>query len=237
MDKKGAEFAIDTRPSRGRYGLVSVDKVEYELTKDSAIIVNENGQYNFRTLDYVKKFASEGALQAVVVSTEDFQNLVPGAATPMTARKDLVKTIVFTNFKENVPVDHVETLKMVYGFVQGTDAKITAEDNKGEKKELDIFKNAEIDRLDPEDIVRVSLSKDGEVISVEKLIPYNYREYTVTDYAVKDGVTTVKLEREGKEFVKTFRKDITIFGVEPTVGSVVRMHVVEDDIDALYVIK
>ena len=237
VDKKGAEFAIDTTPSRGRYGLVTVDKVEYELTKDSDIIVNENGKYNFRTLEYVKKFASEGALQAVVVSTEAFQNSVPGAATPMTARKVLVKTIVFTNFKENVPVDHVETLKMVYGFVQGTDAKITAENNKGEKKELELYKNAKVDRLDPEDIVRVSLSKNGEVISVEKLIPYDYREYTVKEYSVKDGVTTVKIERDGKEFVKTFRKDITIFGEEPNVGSVVRMHVVDDDIDALYVIK
>lgn len=149
----------------------------------------------------------------------------------------LLKTIVFTNFKENVPVDHVETLKMVYGFVQGTDAKITAENNKGEKKELELYKNAKVDRLDPEDIVRVSLSKNGEVISVEKLIPYDYREYTVKEYSVKDGVTTVKIERDGKEFVKTFRKDITIFGEEPNVGSVVRMHVVDDDIDALYVIK
>lgn len=235
-DKNG--LAIDTLPSRGRFALVKVDQKEYELTRDTDVIVKEGRNYRFETLEYVKKYASDKALDAVVVTTKEFGMKVPSAATPMTESDQLVKTIVFTNFEETLPVDKEVVVNMIHGYVQGTDKVLTTEDARGNKKEYNVYKNANIERLDPLDIVKLSLSKDGEVLKAEKLIPYNYREYEVVDYSIKNGITTLGLKRGNEApFTKTLRRDVTVFGGEVGVGSIVRMHVVNEDIDALVVVK
>lgn len=235
-DKNG--LLIDTLPSRGRFALVKVDGKEYELTRDTDVIVKEGRNYRFETLDYVKRYASDKALDAVVVTTKEFGMKVPSAATPIAESDQLVKTIVFTNFEENLPVDKEVVVNMEHGFIQGTDNVLTTKNAHGDKKEYKIYRNANIERLDPLDIVRLYLSKDGEVLKAEKLIPYNYREYEVVDYSIKNGITTLGLKR-GTEapFTKTLRRDVTVFGGEVGVGSIVRMHVVNEDIDALVVVK
>lgn len=126
---------------------------------------------------------------------------------------------------------------MNYGFIMNTDKVLNVKLADGSKKEYVPHPAATIEELNPMDIVKLNLTKDGQVISAEKIIPKDYREYEITSISKKDGVTTIELKRGTETFTKTLKRDIVIFGGDIEVGSVVRMHVIEDDIDALIIVK
>lgn len=237
VDKTNGDYLIDTNPSRGRYALVTIGGQVYELTNDTAVAVKRDNSYTFTTIDYVKEHATKDALGVAFVSTKEFKELVPQAATPTTARADLLKAIVFTNFKENVPVDSSEIVEMDYGFILNTDKVLSVKLADGSKKEYVPHPAAIIEELNPMDIVKLNLTKDGQVIGAEKIIPKDYREYEITSISKKDGVTTIELKRGTETFTKTLKRDIVIFGGDIEVGSVIRMHVIKDDIDALIIVK
>lgn len=239
VDKKDGRFAIDLSPSRGRYALVSIGGQVYELTADTRVALLENGTYTFTTIENVAKTAdAKNELKAFVLSAKDFQAADTGSKIPGSDRSDLASLIVFSNYKEALNVQKDVIVRLVYGFNPKLDKTFTVETAQGDRVEYAIASNAQLEEFKPGAVVKLSLDEKGNVLKGETLITDELRQYQVLSYLEKDGVTSLKIRRvdTNEEFVKYLARDVVIFG-DLKEGSVIRMHVVRDDITALEVVK
>lgn len=239
VDKAGGNFKIDLAPSRGRFALINVDGKTYELSKDSFVLVKSGNTYKFTDLDFVSKYANKDKdLMASIVTTADFEAANTGVKLPLSARNDLVYAILFDNFEETQAVKEEVVVKMTNGFDQKLDKAIIAEDINGNAVSYEIFKNANIEMLNPNDIVKLSLGEDGKVVKAEKAITPDMRVYLIKSVSEKDGITTVEFTREetNEDFTKVLARDAKVFG-RLEEGAKMRMMVVNDDIAVLEIVK
>lgn len=239
VDKAGDNFKIDLAPSRGRFALINVDGKTYELSKDSFVLVKSGNTYKFTDLDFVSKYANKDKdLMASIVTTADFEAANTGVKLPLSARNDLIYAILFDNFEETQAVKEEVVVKMTNGFDQKLDKAIIAEDINGNAVSYEIFKNANIEMLNPNDIVKLSLGEDGKVVKAEKAITPDMRVYLIKSVSEKDGITTVEFTREetNEDFTKVLARDAKVFG-RLEEGAKMRMMVVNDDIAVLEIVK
>ena len=239
VDKAGGNFKIDLAPSRGRFALINVDGKTYELSKDSFVLVKSGNTYKFTDLDFVSKYANKDKdLMASIVTTADFEAANTGVKLPLSARNDLIYAILFDNFEETQTVKEEVVVKMTNGFDQKLDKAIIAEDINGNAVSYEIFKNANIEMLNPNDIVKLSLGEDGKVVKAEKAITPDMRVYLIKSVSEKDGITTVEFTREetNEDFTKVLARDAKVFG-RLEEGAKMRMMVVNDDIAVLEIVK
>lgn len=239
VDKAGDNFKIDLAPSRGRFALINVNGKTYELSKDSFVLVKSGNTYKFTDLDFVSKYANKDKdLMASIVTTADFEAANTGVKLPLSARNDLIYAILFDNFKETQTVKEEVVVKMTNGFDQKLDKAIIAEDINGNAVSYEIFKNANIEMLNPNDIVKLSLGEDGKVVKAEKAITPDMRVYLIKSVSEKDGITTVEFTREetNEDFTKVLARDAKVFG-RLEEGAKMRMMVVNDDIAVLEIVK
>lgn len=239
VDKADEKFVIDLTPSRGRYQLIKVDGKEYELTKNSIVLVRKDNKFEYTTLENIAKTANtQKELSAFVVTTEAFEKANTGVKIPLSANDKLVFAIMFDNYEETRAIKTTEAVKMVYGFDQKIDKEIVAKDADGEEVKYSVFKNAKIENLNPEDIVLLSIGEDNTVIAAEKLITPDQRVYVIKSVLVKDGITTLEFVREdtNEEFKKVLARDAVVFG-EIKEGAKMRMHVERDDIAVLEIVR
>lgn len=239
VDKAGDNFKIDLAPSRGRFALINVNGKTYELSKDSFVLVKSGNTYKFTDLDFVSKYANKDKdLMASIVTTADFEAANTGVKLPLSARNDLIYAILFDNFEETQTVKEEVVVKMTNGFDQKLDKAIIAEDINGNAVSYEIFKNANIEMLNPNDIVKLSLGEDGKVVKAEKAITPDMRVYLIKSVSEKDGITTVEFTREetNEDFTKVLARDAKVFG-RLEEGAKMRMMVVNDDIAVLEIVK
>lgn len=239
VDKAGDNFKIDLAPSRGRFALINVDGKTYELSKDSFVLIKSGNTYKFTDLDFVSKYANKDKdLMASIVTTANFEAANTGVKLPLSARNDLIYAILFDNFEETQTVKEEVVVKMTNGFDQKLDKAIIAEDINGNAVSYEIFKNANIEMLNPNDIVKLSLGEDGKVVKAEKAITPDMRVYLIKSVSEKDGITTVEFTREetNEEFTKVLARDAKVFG-RLEEGAKMRMMVVNDDIAVLEIVK
>lgn len=239
VDKAGDNFKIDLAPSRGRFALINVDGKTYELSKDSFVLVKSGNTYKFTDLDFVSKYANKDKdLMASIITTADFEAANTGVKLPLSARNDLIYAILFDNFEETQTVKEEVVVKMTNGFDQKLDKAIIAEDINGNAVSYEIFKNANIEMLNPNDIVKLSLGEDGKVVKAEKAITPDMRVYLIKSVSEKDGITTVEFTREetNEDFTKVLARDAKVFG-RLEEGAKMRMMVVNDDIAVLEIVK
>lgn len=239
VDKAGDNFKIDLAPSRGRFALINVDGKTYELSKDSFVLVKSGNTYKFTDLDFVSKYANKDKdLMASIVTTADFEAAKTGVKLPLSARDDLVYAILFDNFEETQSVKEEVVVKMTNGFDQKLDKAIIAEDKNGNPVKYELFKNANIEMLNPNDIVKLSLGEDGKVVKAEKAITPDMRVYLIKSVSEKDGITSLEFTREetSEEFTKVLARNAVVFG-KLEEGAKMRMMVVNDDIAVLEIVK
>lgn len=239
VDKAGDNFKIDLAPSRGRFALINVDGKTYELSKDSFVLIKSGNTYKFTDLDFVSKYANKDKdLMASIVTTANFEAANTGVKLPLSARNDLIYAILFDNFEETQTVKEEVVVKMTNGFDQKLDKAIIAEDINGNAVSYEIFKNANIEMLNPNDIVKLSLGEDGKVVKAEKAITPDMRVYLIKSVSEKDGITTVEFTREetNEDFTKVLARDAKVFG-RLEEGAKMRMMVVNDDIAVLEIVK
>lgn len=239
VDKAGDNFKIDLAPSRGRFALINVDGKTYELSKDSFVLIKSGNTYKFTDLDFVSKYANKDKdLMASIVTTANFEAANTGVKLPLSARDDLIYAILFDNFEETQTVKEEVVVKMTNGFDQKLDKAIIAEDISGNAVSYEIFKNANIEMLNPNDIVKLSLGEDGKVVKAEKAITPDMRVYLIKSVSEKDGITTVEFTREetNEDFTKVLARDAKVFG-RLEEGAKMRMMVVNDDISVLEIVK
>lgn len=237
--KAGDNFKIDLAPSRGRFALINVNGKTYELSKDSFVLIKSGNTYKFTDLDFVSKYANKDKdLMASIVTTANFEAANTGVKLPLSARDDLIYAILFDNFEETQTVKEEVVVKMTNGFDQKLDKAIIAEDINGNAVSYEIFKNANIEMLNPNDIVKLSLGEDGKVVKAEKAITPDMRVYLIKSVSEKDGITTVEFTREetNEEFTKVLARDAKVFG-RLEEGAKMRMMVVNDDIAVLEIVK
>lgn len=239
VDKAGDNFKIDLAPSRGRFALINVNGKTYELSKDSFVLIKSGNTYKFTDLDFVSKYANKDKdLMASIVTTANFEAANTGVKLPLSARNDLIYAILFDNFEETQTVKEEVIVKMTNGFDQKLDKAIIAEDINGNAVSYEIFKNANIEMLNPNDIVKLSLGEDGKVVKAEKAITPDMRVYLIKSVSEKDGITTVEFTREetNEDFTKVLARDAKVFG-RLEEGAKMRMMVVNDDIAVLEIVK
>ena len=127
---------------------------------------------------------------------------------------------------------------MTNGFDQKLDKAIIAEDKNGNPVKYELFKNANIEMLNPNDIVKLSLGEDGKVVKAEKAITPDMRVYLIKSVSEKDGITSLEFTREetSEEFTKVLARNAVVFG-KLEEGAKMRMMVVNDDIAVLEIVK
>ncbi len=240
VDKKDGKFEINLRPTRGRYELIKVDGKEYELTDKSIVLVKKDSKFEYTTLEQISKSNPKKDLKAFVITTKDFEKVNSGVKLPVSASDDLVFAIMFDNYEEVQNVKEYKTVKMLYGFEQAIDKEIVATDVNEERKTFSVFKNATIQKLNPGEIVKLSIGEDGTVVAAETQITSDQRVYVIKSVFVKDKITTLEFEREDtkEQFKKVLDRDAVVFG-ELKEGARMHMFVsyLTDDIDTIEILK